>query len=287
VRPINVGVERLEALLRNEPDLAFRWRVRAAFAYLNPQPGEEILDCGCGLGFYLMALSRLVPCRLHGLDHDLKVLSFAQKQVFGGRVGLYLGDIYHLPYCDEFFDKVLLSEVLEHLDDDLLALREVWRVLRPEGTLVVTVPYCDYPFLYDPINWLCDRLLHHPIRTGPLAGAWMDHRRLYCREGLLGLMRQAGFAVMDWQMLASCCFPFTHNLVYGIGKGLLQRNMLPHFVLDEVDRFHPEASRRKLCNPITWLMRSIEWMDRFNMDASGKRRFVNIGVKARKQTESS
>ena len=268
-------------------DLAFKWRVRATFAYLDPQPGDEILDCGCGLGFYLMALSRFVSCCLHGLDHDFKSLLFAQKQVSGARVGLHLGDIYHLPYCDEFFDKVLLSEVLEHLDDDLPALREVWRVLRPEGTLVVTVPYRDYPFFYDPINWVCDRLLHHPIRKGPLAGAWMDHRRLYCREDLLGLMHQAGFAVVDWQMLASCCFPFTHNLVYGIGKGLLQQQKLPSFFLDEVDRFHPELGKRKLWNPMTWLMRSIEWIDRFNVDASSKSRFVNIGVKARKQWRSS
>ena len=200
-----------------------------------------------------------------------------------GMAVCHLGDIGHLPYCEGFFDKVLLSEVLEHLEDDLLALREVWHVLRPGGTLVVTVPYADYPFFYDPINWICDRLLHHPIRTGPLAGAWMDHRRLYRREDLLGLVRRAGFVVLDCQMLTSSCFPFTHNLVYGIGKNLRQQQKLPSFFLDEVDRFHPEAGKRKFWNPMTWLMRSIEWIDQFNVDASGKSRFVNIGLKARKQ----
>ena len=278
----NAKAKQLEALLRNEADLAFKWRVRTAWAYLDPQPGDEILDCGCGLGFYLMALSLLVPCRLCGLDSSLKSLAFAQKQLSQARVGLCLGNIYHLPYDDERFDKVLLVEVLEHLDDDLAALGEVWRVLRPGGVLVVTVPYYRYPFLYDPINWLCERLLHRPIRTGPFAGIWTGHRRLYSRQALLKLMRRARFDVLDCRMLTHYCFPFTHNLIYGLGKGQLQRREWPAFILDAVDRFHPEVGRRDPWNPMTWVMYSIECIDRFNVHIADKKTFVNIAVKARK-----
>ncbi len=282
MRPIKVGGQRLEALLTNEADLAFRWRVRAVLAYLDPQPGDQILDCGCGLGFYLMALSRLASCQLYGLDYDLQALLFAQRQVRGARVGPCLGDVYHLPYADGRFDKVLLSEVLEHLDDDQAGLREVWRVLRPGGMLVVTVPHCDYPFLYDPVNWVCERLLRRPIRSGPLAGAWMDHRRLYRQADLAELLRRGDFVITESRMLTSCCFPFTHNIVYGIGKGLLQGSKLPHLFLDEVDRFHPEAGRREAWNPMTWFIRTVDWIDQFNSGGSSRSRFVNIAVKARK-----
>jgi len=280
-----VETDRLEALLSNEVDVAFRWRVRTAFAYLNPQPGDKILDCGCGLGFHLMALSRLVSCHLSGLDHDVDRLSFAQRQLSRTQVSLCQSDIYHLPYGNERFDKVLLIEMLEHLDDDLAGLLEVWRVLKPSGMLVATVPYCDYPFLYDPINWLWERLFGHPIRTGPCAGIWTEHYRLYSRQDLLTCLYQAGFDVLDCQMLTHYCFPFTHNLVYTIGKGLLLQHRLPGFILDAVDRFHPETGKRPLWNPMTWIMHVIKWIDRLNTGASNQLTFVNIGVKARKRTE--
>jgi len=274
--------DQLEALLRNEPDLAFRWRVRSAFRYLDLQSDDRVLDCGCGLGFHLMALSKLGAGHSFGVDHDLTSLSFAQKHLSGHRLGLCLGDVYDLPYDDESFDKVLLIEMLEHLEDDLCGLREAWRVMKPGGTLAVSVPYRDYPFLFDPVNWMWERMTGHPIRNGLFAGIWTSHRRLYDREGLLELVRRVGFEVLECEMLTHYCLPFTHNLIYGIGKGLFLRRALPGFLLDEVDRFHPDAGKRRAWNPMTWLMRGVEWIDGLNSDVAGKSTFVNISVQARK-----
>jgi SAM-dependent methyltransferase len=232
-----------------------------------------------------MALSRLERSRLFGVDHAPDSLQFAREQLRETQVELFMGDIYHLPFGDKCFDKVLLSEVLEHLEDDELALHQIWRVLRPQGTLVVTVPYRHYPVLYDPINHIFDDLLDRPIRSGPLAGAWTDHRRLYGREEVLQLLRQSGFTVLDCRMLTSYCFPFTHNLVYGMGKGLLEQRMLPSVLFREVDRFHPEAGRRSPWNPMTWLMRVVNWIDQFNSNGSGRTRYVNIAARVRKPSE--
>ncbi len=275
--------EPLEDLLRTEPDLAFRWRVRKAFAFLEPKADERILDCGCGLGFYLMALCRAAGCRSHGLDRDGWALQFARTLGDESQFALYLGDARHLPYGDACFDKVLLSEVLEHLDDDLGALQEARRVLRPQGTLVVTVPYRDYPFLYDPINYVCERVVGHAIRRGRLSGAWMGHRRLYGIGGIRRLTEVAGFTIEECHLLTPWCFPFTHNLVYGFGRELLLQRSLPEWLLNEVDRFHPEAGQRQAWNPVAWVMRLVDWLDRLNCEVGGRRRFVNIALKARRQ----
>jgi len=276
---------KLEQLLSNEVDLAFRWRVRVAFAYLDPQPGERILDCACGLGYHLMALSRLVPCRLYGLDRDRQRLAFA-RQGAPAEASLCLGDIYALPYQDACFDKVLLVEVLEHLEDDVAGLREVWRVLKPGGTVAVTVPHADYPLLYDPVNWLCERAFGRAIRRGPFAGIWTEHKRLYQRDGLLEIMRRGRFHVLEERTLTRYCLPFTHNLVYVVGKALLLGGKLPGFVSGAVDRFHPGERPRRWWNPMTWFMRFLERIDDLNVRAGSQAVAVNIAVKATKPDTS-
>jgi ubiquinone/menaquinone biosynthesis C-methylase UbiE len=271
-----------EALLRTEPDLAFRWRARTALRYLQPESHDRILDCGCGFGFYLMALGRVGGCRSHGLDHDWSALMYARTLGDTTDFSLYLGDACHLPFADACFDKVLLSEVLEHLEGDAAALGEAWRVLRRQGILVVTVPYRRYPFTYDPINWLGETVFGRTIRRGPLSGAWMGHHRLYSVSRIERLLTQARFAIEESQMLTPWCFPFTHNLVYGFGKGTLLQRSLPEWLLREVDRFHPEAGRREWWNPAGWVMRLIDSLDGLNRWSAGRRRFVNIALKARK-----
>jgi SAM-dependent methyltransferase len=230
-----------------------------------------------------MVLARSVGCRPHGLDRDWSALQFARTLGDGPQFELYLGDACRLPYGDASFDKMLLSEVLEHLSDDLGALQEARRVLRPGGTLVVTVPYRCYPFTYDPINWVGERIAGRAVRRGPLSGAWMGHYRLYDVAGISRLTKEAGFVIGECQMLTPWCFPFTHNLVYGLGKGLLLQRSLPGLLLDEVDRFHPEAGQRQPWNPAAWIMRLIDWLDGLNRRAAGQRRFVNIALKAQKQ----
>ena len=192
------AARRLGCLLRNESDMAFKRRVPILMEYLELREGDHILDCGCGMGFYLKALRVLGEYILLGLDSDSRPLHFARQALKDGGA-LVQGDVLALPYADKSCDKVIMAEVLEHLGDDHQGAREVWRVLRAGGILALSVPHSDYPFCWDPINHTLERLSRRPVRSGPLAGIWANHYRLYRPAELIEVLRETGFSVEDAQ----------------------------------------------------------------------------------------
>lgn len=276
----------LETLLRNESDVAYRRRVRRMISYLDPRPGQTILDCGTGMGFYLKAISAVSPeCRLVGIDRESAALRFAHTHVVKPGVYLARGDVQELCLDSASFDGVVMSEVLEHVEDDEWALREAWRVMKPGAILAITVPYRRYPYWYDPINRLAEGLFGRPIRTGPFAGIWANHQRLYEREQLVKLVEGAGFAIERIEELTHYCFPGTQTIVYTFGKGLVERNLLPGFIGRSTHRFRGEENESGWLNPINWLLALFDRIDRLNEDPARmatKRTYVNLAIKARK-----
>ena len=276
----------LDALLRNEADMAYRRRARILLDYLELRDGDRVLDCGCGFGFYLMVMDRLRRLDLVGVDKVRDRLSHAQRE----RVPAALAnaDLNLLPFRDESFDRVLMSEVLEHLEDDQPALAEMHRVLRPGGILAISVPHARYPLLWDPINRLWTALGGEPIRSGPIAGIWSDHKVLYQPAELVASVRSAGFTPEVVEEATHYSFPFSHFLVYGIGKPLFERNLLPSRLHRAADRFHGEENTGSLLNPVNLGVAMFRLVDRLNERpaTAGKRTFVNVLVKARKPSRA-
>ncbi len=273
----------LARLLRNESDVAYRRRVYTMLRYLDPQPGQTILDCGTGMGFYPRVIQRLYPeCRVVGVDGDPHALAFAREHL-DGQTALVHGDIQQLPFGEASFDAVLMSEVLEHLEDDREGLRQVRRVLKPGGVLAITVPYERYPAWYDPINRAAQGLTGRPIRRGPFAGIWANHQRLYGVEALQTLLAEAGFAPGPIERLTHYCFPGTQTIVYTLGKGLIERNLLPQRVLRATHRFSGEENPGNPFNPLNWALALFHALDRLNEDPrrlADKETFVNLAVRA-------
>jgi Methylase involved in ubiquinone/menaquinone biosynthesis len=250
--------------------------------YLELHDGETVLDCGCGMGVYLMYMGRLRRLNLVGVDGDLDRLHWAQREHV--LASLSNVDIHRLPFADNSFDKVLMSEVLEHLADDRRALREVFRVLKPGGILALSVPHASYPFWWDPINKTIEALGGRPIRSpGPIAGLWSNHWRLYRPETLRDVVSGAGFVIEALEEQTHYAFPFIHFIVYSIGKPLIEKNLLPRRFRDSADRFRGERNSGSLLNPINlgvWLFRMI---DARNDHLRGdEKTFVGIVLKARK-----
>jgi SAM-dependent methyltransferase len=120
---------------------------------LRLRPGETLLDAGCGEGRHCFgALER--GAHVIGLDLDLASLRAARGALRKrgeelGRLSAALqGNVFQLPFRDETFDKVICSEVMEHVPDYPAAARELARVTRPDGIVAVTIPTATSENLY-------------------------------------------------------------------------------------------------------------------------------------------
>lgn len=107
-----------------------------AVRLLRVAPGARVLDLGCAFGFG----TRLLADRYQAHGHDLSAdyIDRARRSVPGAI--FTHGPADRIPYPDGFFGAVLLLDVLEHVPDERAAIREIGRVLRPGGQLVVSVP---------------------------------------------------------------------------------------------------------------------------------------------------
>jgi SAM-dependent methyltransferase len=266
--------------------MAFRRRLPVLLDYLELQDGSRVLDCGCGMGFQLLAMSRLRRLELVGLDPDPERLAYAAAE--GVPAELVQGDAQQLPFADASFDAVLMTEVLEHVPDDRRALREVLRVLRPGGVLALSVPNARYPFWWDPIAAVRERLGREPLREGPLVGIWTNHLRLYRAEELVERVAGAGLALERVEQITHACVPFEHFLVYGVGKPLVERRLLPAGLHRSADRFHGDANEGSLRDPFNLVRAAFRLVDRLNEPPRGTRHatYVNVLVKARRPGRS-
>jgi SAM-dependent methyltransferase len=130
----------------------------------------RILDAGCGTGINLKCLQILGD--VYGLDISKNALIFSRIR---GLHSLICGSVDKLPLKNELFDLVLALDVIEHMDEDVSAVRELNRVLKPGGRLIITVP--AFQFL-----WTSHDLAVH-------------HKRRYTRSGLLNILRLSGFEI--------------------------------------------------------------------------------------------
>ena len=152
--------------------------------------GDRLLDLGCGFGRHAYETLRrgadVVACDL-GLDELRGVRNVVAAMYEAGeisddvQVGAANGDATRLPFDDCSFDHVIASEVLEHIDDDEAALAELTRVLRPGGTLAVTIP----ARLPERICWALSEDYHAPNTVG-------GHVRIYRRSEVHDKLVAAG-----------------------------------------------------------------------------------------------
>ena len=112
---------------------------------------DSVLDVGCGNGIYTQWLAQKCE-RAVGIDHNQKNLAWAKSEFPNCEFVLSNGEI--IPFVDESFGAVMLTEVLEHTRDDRATLNEIARVTRSGGTLLLSTPHRGLFAGLDPDNAL-------------------------------------------------------------------------------------------------------------------------------------
>jgi len=116
---------------------------------LSPREGDRILDAGCGRGNLSFSMGK--GPTIVALDISSNNIKNAKSMfAYSGYRGFpIVGSVTHLPLRSHIFDKVLLSSVLQHVQDPTMVLEEIHRVLKTTGVFVINVP-SDRPYLYLP-----------------------------------------------------------------------------------------------------------------------------------------
>lgn len=160
---------------------------------LDVRAGHRVLDLGCGMGRHafeaLLRGADVVACDLGRAEvttvrDTIAALAAAEAETTRPLMGAAVqGDGARLPFGDAAFDRVIASEVLEHVPDDQAACAELARVLKPGGRLAVTVP-AWWP---EKICWMLSDDYHAPAAAG-------GHVRIYRKRRLAWRLAAAGLA---------------------------------------------------------------------------------------------
>jgi len=173
---------------RLAPEYDARWSfyveatTRETLARLRLRPGDRVLDVGCGTGALLGRLAESHPAALlSGVDPVPEMLAVARERV-PAEVELREGWAERIPFAEEQFDVVVSCNMFHYVQRPVDALREMRRVLRPGGRLIVT-DWCD--------DYLACRVCSRYLR---LSG---DNIKVYRRRECLRLLQEAGYREVD------------------------------------------------------------------------------------------
>ncbi|NIJ14890.1 SAM-dependent methyltransferase [Saccharomonospora amisosensis] len=158
------------------------------FDRIGVGPGSKVIDVGCGAGRHsfeayrrgadVVAFDQDEP-ELANVASMFEAMASEGQAPDGAAARTVPGDALELPFADESFDCVIASEILEHIPEDDKAIWQLARVVRPGGTVAVTVPR----WLPERVCWLLSDA-YHEVEGG--------HVRIYRERELLGKLAAAG-----------------------------------------------------------------------------------------------
>jgi len=218
----------LDAMYQTRDMVRRRQLARAA---LGAAPGEQIVDVGCGPGFYVAELLEQVGAdgRVVGLDASLAMLPVAARRSAGhGNAGLVAAEVTSLPLREAVFDAAICVQVLEYVPDVAAVLAGLRRALRPGGRLVV------WDTDWATVSWHSG----DPVRMERVLRTWDRHLvHPSLPRTLAPLLRSAGFADIG---VTGHTFATTHGSPDAFGGSMIP--LIERFVAGREPVSQEEAS---------------------------------------------
>jgi ubiquinone/menaquinone biosynthesis C-methylase UbiE len=159
------------------------------FALLDIQPGQQILDVGTGLGQDALEMAKLVgpTGQVTGLDFSQTMVQEAQKRSHDANLPVTFcqGDVHHLAFADNTFDRCRADRTFQHLPNPRQALSEMMRVTKPGGKLLIVDPDHETRVVDTPYPDITQRFLQ--FRNSGLQQPGIAHQlyALFKETGLL------------------------------------------------------------------------------------------------------
>ncbi|VXC34173.1 demethylmenaquinone methyltransferase [Aeromicrobium sp. 9AM] len=190
-----------------------RWRKRVV-ELVDPQPGEKILDLAAGTGTssqpFADAGATVVPC-----DFSIGMLEVGKRE--RPRLAFTAGDGMLLPFGDETFDAVTISFGLRNIVDPIAGLRELFRVTKPGGRIVVcefsTPTWGPFEAIYS--NYLMRALppIARKVSSNPESYVYLAEsiREWPDQKGLALRMVEAGWGRVEWHNLSGGIVALHHS----------------------------------------------------------------------------
>jgi SAM-dependent methyltransferase len=169
---------------------------------------KNFLEVGCGNGFVLSGIRNAFPeLMLYGSEIYYEGLSFANQRL--RNITLYQIDAHHIPFENEF-DVVGAFDVLEHIEDDSVALEQIYKATKPGGGIIITVP--QHRFLWSAVDALA------------------FHKRRYSCSDLQGKVEAAGFEIARVTSFVSLLIPF-----------MILSRVKRNFMYTQFNKYNPNA----------------------------------------------
>lgn len=212
------------------------------FEIFEIEPGETVVDLGCGTGRHCKS-HEIKKASIFPIDKNKKSIrnlkkSLSEQETQNDYTPLY-GDAHHLPFANKSIDKVICSEVLEHIPQPNKILREINRILKPDGELAISVPTFFSEIIIDS---LADKYLGKPG----------GHVHVFRKKEIIEKVENSGFEIWKKDSAHSLhVFYWSLRAIFGIEE---ENNLLPNLYKSFLDYTYGSETWQKIENSLNQLV---------------------------------
>lgn len=187
-------------IFEKEPEMYYKIqedKIKIVLEMLEKHNSGRMLDIGCGDGYITKLISRKTECEPYGIDISRNAVKTARKR----GVKAIEADINEgkIPHPKNYFDMVFCGDILEHIYNTEVLLENIYRILKPGGYLVISVPNIAswYNRVFLLIGWMPTWIeSSSKIYTGnPFIKEGVGHIHAFTEKSLKELVRVNGFRI--------------------------------------------------------------------------------------------